>query len=190
MKIYFLLFILIILSCTQPIINEYYTQDKVKEFVNIQVYPNQSITKSGSPNTATQDWNQGVLYKENTKSFDTLIHEIDLSSITGNKQALVYLEAAVISHGMNNITGLPDNEAGQIYIRGKGSLSTWQSITPKYQQNTEAVLVLTDTTGKIEWYHEHAWEYWDNPTCDPRFEIYKWEKIIITAKWLVVGITI
>lgn len=199
MKNLFLLtfFVGFLISCQQPvqekIVEEKIYDSNYKEFVNIQVYPNNKYSeylKSPSSNTPSQDWELGIIYKENAKSFDTLIHEIDLSLLTGNKQALVYLEVKVINHGMNNITGLPDDESGQIYLRGKNSLTQWQSVSPHYNEYIQSILILTDETGKIEWYHEHNWDFWSNPTCDPGFEIYKWEQIAIIAKWLVVGINI
>ena len=192
MKYLYLIVLLVVLlfSCVEPdIYNEYYNNGSFKEFVNKVVFP-EPLVKSYSPNTAVQDWTNGIIYKENSKQDDGLIHTLDLGYLTGGKQALVYLEVKVIDHGMNNITDLPDDTAGQIYIREKNNLASWNSVSPRFNQYSQGILVLTNDIGQIEWYHEHTANFWDNPTCDPGFEIYKWEKITITAKWLVNGMTV
>ena len=191
MKKILLLFSLLLLlfNCTPQkaeIINNYYDLS-LRQFVDCQVFPEQEFrgSKSYSVQIPSDDWQDGIIYKENAKSFDSVIHELDLGYLTGGKRALVYLEVSVIEHGYDYFRSQYDDSAGLIYIREKNSLANFQSVIPKYNQSIDTLLVLTDSTGKIEWYHEHNTNYWDNPTCEPGNEIYKWEKIVITCRWLV-----
>lgn len=195
-KLLVLLFLLsLLLACQVPIeeitvVENIYYENEVKKFVNQQIFPDPNRSRALSPATPSDDFDDGIFYKENSKSIDGLTHEIDLSTLTGGSQALVYIEVEVIDHGFNHDLGIYDDEAGAIYFKERNSQALWKEVRPRFNMYTEDLLVLTDETGFIHFYHDHNFDYWSNPTCDPGHEIYKWEKITITAKWLVVGITI
>jgi hypothetical protein len=203
-KIALLLLVVLIFACNQPadVIKNYYDENGyvgVKRFVNQQVFP-VPVTKSIAPllnigsgqsgNTPAYDHAQGVFYKENSNSYDDLIHTLDLGYLTGNQQALVYLEIKVIDHGYDYYRDRYDDEAGSVFIKGHLSSEQWKQVTPRYNEYTTGLLVLTGDEGKVDWYHQHEWNYWDNPLCEPGYEIYKWTKVVVNAVWLVNGIVV
>lgn len=198
--------IMLIIGCPAPIqeynIKKFYGAD-VTKFVSQQVFPvptvpnnivlsdiSFNIGNGESGNTPAVDHANGVFYKENAHSYDNIVHELDLGYLTGNTTALVYLRIKVVDHGYNNIINDYDDEAGLVYIKGKNSQESWQAVHPTFNNYDAGVLVLTNDEGKIEWYHDHFFPYFANPTCQPGYEIFKWEQIQIHCVWLVPGIIV
>lgn len=199
MRRFFLMFLFIVLIGCQPVTQVIYRNGSFiangpQQFVDTQIFPipgiSYNIGNGESGNTPAVDHAQGIFYKENAYSYDNIIHTLDLGYLTGGQQALVFLEVRVIDHGYDYYRDKYNDEAGTIYIRGKNNESFWNIVTPRFQEYTDNILILTNDEGQIEWYHDHLWPYLYNPQVDPENWIFEWEKIVITAKWLVTGTSV
>ena len=198
-KILLLMIVIVVIgSCSTPESKTIYQTDyfdSITQVVNKIVFPvppndlSFSVMKSYSEYTPEQDFANGILYYENSFEADQSLHELDLGYLTNNSKALVYLEVNVIDHGYDNIKNEYTSDAGQIYFRSKDGTEKYSFCLPVFQQYSDGVLILTDDEGKIEWYSDYKSPFWADPGCVPGFEIYKWEKIQITCRWLVSGVS-
>lgn len=136
---------------------------------------------SYSSQTPAEDFADGIMYYENSHSYDSIVHEFD----TGvNEQCLVALKISAIDHGYNHASNEYDNSTGAFYFRTKGSACQWKAVTPCYGSDCGdcVILLMTDADGKLEWYSDYSNPYWANPTCNPSYEIYKWIQVQLTVE--------
>jgi len=193
---------------TQTVIK---TENSVTKFINTQIYPvlssSKNISLSGlqksistndpvaselttdgangyldiNPVDVADDFNNGWFYWNNSYNADSVIHTLDLSSITGGGMAYIAIDFSLID-------GYHGNASFQ--IRAHNSPYQWQSASCQYGQ-PGLVWVLTDNEGKIDWKQGYS-----NPfdaithLASPGYHDYQYAKFIFTAKWLVTGVVV
>lgn len=113
-------------------------------------------------NKAETDFkNAGKCYKENSYSdndsiYKNTLHYLDIGSQVGIKKKLLVNVKAVMTAKADN------SNSPQIHIRAKGSKSRFTVFNPDMTFTHEALL-LTDSEGVLEWYHENGAPYEWNP---------------------------
>jgi hypothetical protein len=228
---------MLLFSCQQPVTQltkEYYNDGNLKTIeINKQIYPivsNQSKSISLkaikkallspldplSEEGKAENFSNGIVYKENA-SDKNAYYDLDLSSYTGGQQALVCIEANIISQGtywdywhVNNpwmlqVPGIDCNDRLFIYLKG----STKEFFMPRLYENVDSkdsnplptsTLLLTDITGHIKftviddsnsysYYCDMGWDQTDpnNPTI---IQGTTWSEFNLILKWYSIGITV
>lgn len=130
------------------------------------------------------DFEDGIMYIDNSYSTDGIVHNLDLSTLVGSKESLVGLQIRAVpeSEGGNDST-----ETYIAYFKPNGLTVNYIACTATYNNWSDIIWVITDDTGNLQWYSDYNWAYWANPGCDPGFEIYKWLKIEIWAVFYING---
>jgi hypothetical protein len=195
-KILLIMFVIcFLISCQQPIAEKGKDTEKIiyqvipgtAVLLNQKIFPivagsQQSINLDivQGPTKAVNDYNGGIFYKENAKSYDGIIHTIDLSDKIGKNVKEVELFIQWVDYGkLENITGMSDGSFGaiSIYLSTPNTNFTPINLNQNYLGTTNTVKVITDKNGCVNWYHECG-DPFDaiNEFASPGVHVYQWKK--------------
>lgn len=154
---------------------------RMKEVVD-ELLDGRQLYAAWSTQTPEDDFNDGIMYINNSYTSNGIIHTLDLSTLVGGEPSQVYFIVEWVS-------GCQD-ETFNVHFRPKGYNVDYVTGQARYNDTSNLVSTITNADGEIEWYHSYGWPYWSNPSCEPGFEVYKYMEVVVYCVFYTNGVTV
>jgi hypothetical protein len=176
--------LIILIGCNPPVneyvTKEYLTEEYLTEENYVNEYYNETVTgmklKQAFPVVSSRghitgkknkdlDFADGIAYDENGFPADGIIHELDLSTLLGNKPGEIFLYCEWLDGA--------EDENFNCYFKPKGLNVDYFQVGIGFNRKVRLINLVTDENSKIEWYHDHALPFDGRiPTSDPDYHDY------------------
>ena len=187
-KLIMIILSIILISCTQIIKQKkVFTLSELKDFKKIQIFPDPTRNSKSHITTKKnkdEDFLDGVMYNENAYPNDSIIHQLDVSSIVGNnKTALIFFVC--------EWTNGNEEEQFRCYFKPHELNIAYSECYVGY--NCQRILLqnLTDENGILDWYHDYHHPFDDrNEFSNPDYHDYGAIQLTITMYYYDNGIVL